>query len=408
MELIISKGSLTGESLAGKTAIVTGAGGGIGYEAARALLWLGARVVIAEINKKRAKAAEECLAREFGDRRVLFVPTDVGDAASVRRLAQKVCAWSGKVDIIINNATIAPLGSVKDIAIDVWDASYGVNLRGPVLMAQTFLPDMIARGEGVFICVTSKGSGYMGAYETFKAGQEHLAVTLADELAGSGVSIFTIGPGFSPTATADSSIPRLAAMMGLEEVELRKAVAPQVISVEAAGAGFAAAAALAEQFHGMEIASLQALHAAGIEAPSERRGTELEEVRYSEAELEEIRSLSVQVRDTLAEQSAGWKQRSIFEQQWLVRSFKKTAGASSEEWLARLDAIQRAAAQPGGAALGQLPFRLKDLAAYYNFLARSAEGYVKDPIEREKQINIVRGWQSEVEELDGLIQSKRS
>lgn len=403
INLIISQGSLTHDSLAGKTAVVTGAGGGIGYEAARALIWLGARVVIAEIQEQAGKSAEENLSKEFGSGLALFVQTDVGDEASVRRLADQAKSWAGSVDIVINNATLAPLGAVKDVPIDTWDASYRVNLRGPVLLAQAFLPDMIARGEGVFICVTSKGSGYMGAYETFKAGQEHLAVTLADELPA-GVKVFTIGPGFSPTATADGAIPRLAEMMGIPEEDLRQMVAPQVISVEAAGAGFAAAAALAERFHGMEIASLQALHAAGIQLEEGKAAPTGS--HYSAEALGQIRALSSRVRVVLAEQSAGWKKRSIFEQQWLVRTFKKTAGATAAEWLERLERIEFLAAEGRGESLSGIKIPLDALAAYYEFLAKSAEGFVKNPREREEQVGIVRGWKRDVEELDSLIKAE--
>ncbi len=404
--MIIAQGSFSQDSLAGKTAIVTGAGGGIGYEAARALVWLGARVIIAEIQAQAGKAAEESLTGEFGEGRALFVQTDVGDEQSVSQLSERAISWAGKVDIVINNATLAPLGAVKDVPIDIWDTSYRANLRGPVLMAQVFLPAMATRGEGVFICVTSKGSGYMGAYETFKAAQEHLAVTLADELDGSGVHIFTIGPGFSPTATADSAIPRLAELMKLPEAELRQMVAPQVISVEAAGAGFAAAAALAERFHGMEIASLQALHAAGIDVEENPQisGGKI----FTDRDLGKIRELSSRIRTTLAEQSAGWKKRSIFEQQWLIRSFKKYAGSSVEDWLERLRQIENLAANGQAATLTALNCPLDKLAGYYKFLADTAKGYVKNADEREKQVTIVRSWQQDVVELDNLLNSSGS
>ena len=98
-------------------------------------------------------------------------------------------------------ATIAVLGMVKDVPIEHWDASYKVNLRGPVLMAQKFLPDMIKRRHGIFVCVSSKGMAFLGGYETFKAAQLHLGDTLDAELEGTGVISFTIGPGLIPTET---------------------------------------------------------------------------------------------------------------------------------------------------------------------------------------------------------------
>ena len=74
--LVISTGTLTRQSLSGQNAVVTGAGGGIGYEAARALIWLGARVVIAEIDSKTGKAAMDSLNQEFGPGSALFIQTD--------------------------------------------------------------------------------------------------------------------------------------------------------------------------------------------------------------------------------------------------------------------------------------------------------------------------------------------
>ena len=76
---LLSQLGLKRDALHGETVVVTGAGGGIGFEAARALLWLGANVVIAEITQQTGRMAEVTLEKEFGKDRVLFVHTDVGD-----------------------------------------------------------------------------------------------------------------------------------------------------------------------------------------------------------------------------------------------------------------------------------------------------------------------------------------
>src|SRR5512137_2284450 len=104
--MIISQLGLKPDALQGETVLVTGAGGGIGYEAARALLWLGANVVIAEINEPNGKQAESHLATEFEPGRVLFIPTDVGDETSVQNLYAQSVRRFGKVDVVFNNATI--------------------------------------------------------------------------------------------------------------------------------------------------------------------------------------------------------------------------------------------------------------------------------------------------------------
>ncbi|HEY3344256.1 MAG TPA: SDR family oxidoreductase, partial [Anaerolineaceae bacterium] len=176
--ILISTGNLTRQTLKGQTAVVTGAGGGIGFEAARALVWLGAHVVIAEIDPQKGKAAEKAIREEFGMGAVMFIHTDIGDERSVAELSRQAIHAYGKVDIVLNNATFAPLGAVLDRPIRDWDASYRANLRGPVLLAQAFLPGMIQRDAGVFACVSSAGGAFMGAYETLKSAQVELARTL--------------------------------------------------------------------------------------------------------------------------------------------------------------------------------------------------------------------------------------
>ncbi len=116
--MVISQIGLSSETLRGETVIVTGAGEGIGLEAARALLWLGANVVIAEINTQSGQQACARLAEEFDEGRVAFVQTDVGDEQSVRQLYDESLRRFGRVDAVINNATIAVLGNVVDLRIE--------------------------------------------------------------------------------------------------------------------------------------------------------------------------------------------------------------------------------------------------------------------------------------------------
>ncbi len=398
--MLISTGKLSQQTLSGKVALVTGAGGGIGYEACRSLLWLGAKTIVAEINRKNGPEFARRLNEEFGPDSAIFIHTDVGDERSIARLAKEAIRHYGKVDIVINNATIASLGAVKDVPIQTWDASYRVNLRGPVLLARAFLAGMIERKYGVFACVSSLGTAYMGAYEAMKAAQVHLGSTLDAELENTGVFAFTIGPGFVPTHTALSAVPQLAAMMGISLDELNAILKEQTISVEAAGAGFAAAVALARQFKGQETASMPALIAAGIEVPKEGRAVQ---VTYSQEECEQILDLARKVRSVLAEQSRGWKQRSVFEQQWLIRGFKKTAGMTVEEWLDTLDRVEQASRGRSSEGLAATHAPLEALAAYHAYMYEMGKGYIKDPLEREKNLAIVRGWQEDAQELGRLL-----
>jgi NAD(P)-dependent dehydrogenase (short-subunit alcohol dehydrogenase family) len=399
--MIIETGSLTRRSLAGRIAVVTGAGGGIGYEAARSLLWLGSKVVIAEINRKTGQRATQRLNQEFSADVALFVRTDVGDEGSVKDLVRRAEKTYGQVDIVLNNATIAPLGAVKDVDIQAWDTSYRVNLRGPVLLARAFIPGMVARDWGVFACVSSTGGAYMGAYESLKAAQVHLGTTLNEELENTQVAAFTIGPGFVPTQTAISSVPKLAAMMGKSEEEMQKVLEAHTLSVEAAGAGFAVAVAMAPRYRGQEISSTQALADAGISISASGQTAEARSLTLEQ--LEQALALCRSVRTTLAEQSAGWRDRSVFERQWLIRTFRQKASLPVDEWLRVLERLEVILEHQDSTALATINAPFDRLAGYYDHLYGMAKGYVKDPVQRDEQLRIVRSWQMEVEQLCSLL-----
>ncbi len=398
--LVISQLGLKQDALQGETILITGAGGGIGYEAARALLWLGANVIIAEIDTMKGKQAEDQLAAEFDPGRVAFVHTDVGDEGSVEKLSTASLQRFGKVDGVINNATIATLGMVKDLPIEEWDRSYRVNLRGPVLLARTFLPDMIRRQHGAFVCVSSKGAAYMGSYESFKAAQVHLADTLDAELEGTGVFAFTIGPGLVPTETAATAVRKLAPMMGMSEGQFYDVNKAIVITPEEAGAGFAASIVFASKFKGTETSSIQALKAADINFGSSIGGQqESAESQAPTRANEQAAALCAKVLQTLKEQSEGWKHRSIFERQWVIRDFRKASGMSAEEWLDALRTLETSLRS--GKTYTKPP--LEKLAAYYEHLADMARGYEKDAAKLEENLRYVYGWRDEVRQLQALL-----
>jgi hypothetical protein len=282
------------------------------------------------------------------------------------------------------------------VPIERWDWSYRVNLRGPVLMARAFLPYMIEQQHGVFVCVSSTGTASLGAYETFKAAQVHLANTLDEELTGTGVSAFTIGPGLVPTETASRAVVELAPRLGMTTEEFWELNHGAVVSVEEAGAGFAASILFAERFHGQEISSIQALRAADI-------GFRATEPAAISAAMDDGRqqhavALCQAVRTTLAEQAEGWRGRSIFERQWVIRDFRKTAGMPVEEWLESLGQLENDL-QSG--TMTRPP--LERLAGYYDHLAQLAEGYEPDPEALQDQLSHVHQWRDEVEELDALL-----
>lgn len=253
---------------------------------------------------------------------------------------------------------------------------------------------MIQRNHGAFACVSSTGTAYLGGYETFKAAQVHLANTLDAELEGTNVNVYTIGPGLVPTETASKAVAKLAPQMGMTVEQFFEMNKGAVLSVEEAGAGFAASIVFAEKFRGQEISSIQALKAADINFGS----VEVEKVTaaVSSGKRHQAQALCEAVYVTLREQSEGWKSRSLFERQWVIRDFKKTAGMPVEEWLLSLDRLKGELA--GDGSFTHLP--LEKLAAYYEHLADLAKGYEKDPAKLQENLRHVYGWRDEVVELE--------
>ncbi len=399
-----SSGKFSKDYLKGQVALISGAGGGIGYEAARALLWLGAKIIIAERDQEKGNSARNNLCDEFSPESIMFFPTDVGDEKSILDLKKQITNQFQPVDIVINNATVAPLGAVLDVPISDWDSSYQVNLRAPVLLAQAFIPEMLQRKSGVFVCVSSQGLEYMGAYEGMKAAQVHLANTLAAELENTGVHVFSIGPGFVPTRTALDSIPKLAVLMHKTETEMQEIVKQYTISIEAAGAGFAAAVVQAKIYHGLEISSLQALIDAGINPQeSEQKKSGPNSVKQSSFDFSLAKTQCEKVLNTLQEQSLGWAARPVFERQWMVRNFKKTSGYPVETWLEKLKQLINLLEKKDITAVEDISLPLENLVKFYENLANMAKSYGKNAAEREQYVQIVLEWAEETKKLDQLM-----
>jgi NAD(P)-dependent dehydrogenase (short-subunit alcohol dehydrogenase family) len=390
--MIIGDLKVSNNLIENKVVIITGAGGGIGLETGKSLLSLNAKVIIAEFDEKKVDSTQSELEKSFDKTSFLVQRTDIGDQSSVTQLKDIVKKRFGEVDIIINNATIAPLGYVWEVPIEDWDRSYAVNLRGVVLMAQAFIPEMKKRNSGTFICVSSTGTTFLGAYETFKAAQVHLANTLADELEGTGVNSLTIGPGLVMTETASRSVEIIAPRMGLSLDQFYELNKNAMLSIMEAGAGFALAAVYADKYRGMEISSMQTLSDAGYQFRSSK-----DSVITSSIDQEEFTQLLDKIHRTLQEQSDGWKQRSLFERQWVIRDFKKSTGEPVENILAWLKEKQS----------GQAGFlkvdveKMQKLSSYYKHLADLAKGYEKDKQKLADSLSHIQSW---IEDIEGLQQ----
>ncbi|RUT45330.1 SDR family oxidoreductase [Paenibacillus anaericanus] len=263
--MLIEKSSFKRDHLKNVTVLLTGGGGGIGYEAARALTWLGANVVIAEIDTTTGMQAQTVINKELNTDKVWFYPIDICNVQELDIMKLSINNRFGAVDVIFNNATVTPFGAIESVSIQDWDQSYFVNVRAPVLLIQKFLPDMLKRNAGVIVFVPSSGAApYMGVYEVFKTAQVELCNTLAGEMEDTNIITYAIGPGLVKTKTAQKGIETIARLMNMSTEEFYRDNEGQILDAEAAGTGFAISVALAKQYNGQEIGSIQALMDGGV------------------------------------------------------------------------------------------------------------------------------------------------
>jgi NAD(P)-dependent dehydrogenase (short-subunit alcohol dehydrogenase family) len=188
--------------LHGRTAIVTGASRGLGRAIARAFAARGANLVLSARGVEDLEhTAEELSART----EVLALALDVSQEAE--RLVEAAERRFGGVDVLVNNASElgpTPLLRLEDLEWRAFEHILRVNVLAPHHLAQLVLPGMRERGEGVVINVSSDAAveAYQtwGGYGASKAALDHLTRTLAAELEGSGVRVYSVDPGNMNTA----------------------------------------------------------------------------------------------------------------------------------------------------------------------------------------------------------------
>lgn len=195
-------------ALAGRTALVTGAGRGIGRAIALGVAAEGARVAL--LSRTADELSEVAAGVNDAGGTALVVTADVGKPTAVAEAAARVLEKFGAVDILVNNAAVVtPLGPTLGVDTDLWAAALAVNVIAVVRLSQLLAPGMISRGWGRIVNVSSgivahpEGMIGMNAYASSKAALEAHTLNLAAELAGSGVTVNVYRPGSVDTAMQD-------------------------------------------------------------------------------------------------------------------------------------------------------------------------------------------------------------
>ena len=250
-------GAGAGFAVAGRVALVTGAGSGIGAALAAALVDRGAAVVIlADLDAVAAASIAEALHRP-GATQVIAVALDVADATALRALVARIESEHGRLDLVCSNAGIGT-GAGVDAPVPLWQRAWDVNLMAHVHAADAALPGMLDRGEGAFLHTCSAAGLLTIAGDAPYAVTKHAAVAFAEWLAltygARGITVTALCPlgvETSMLATEDLLATRfvrgtgrvlktdavaLAALDALESGEMLALPHPEVAAMELARA----------------------------------------------------------------------------------------------------------------------------------------------------------------------------
>ncbi len=273
--LSIDRTGLDRNALSGNVALITGGGGNIGLATARSLAWLGARIIIVDINPQIGSRAAELINSENKENTALFIETDITDEGSVNAVSEKSLTAFGKVDILIHAAMDMSLGAdILNTTVDVLDRQYAISARGALLCIRAFVPGMLERGHGV---VTYLASAFRhptapGNYCATKAATSSVIMSLASELGkveDTGVAVFTMVPGWvgRPASTEERTVPpptgtRLPRRFPGANVGYEERMPPEDL-----GAALSYAIVHASEIHGSGITAGQVLKHIGWKFP---------------------------------------------------------------------------------------------------------------------------------------------
>jgi 3-oxoacyl-[acyl-carrier protein] reductase len=227
--------------LSGRTALVTGASGGLGGAIARALHKQGAIVALSGTRRE----ALENLAAELNER-THVLPCDLSDPAAVEALVPAAEAAMGALDILVNNAGVTRDNLFMRMKDAEWDAVIAVNLTAGFRLARASLKGMMKRRHGRIVGITSvvgvTGNPGQGNYAAAKAGMIGMSKALAQEVASRGITVNCVAPGFiaSPMTEAlnDKQREAVLANVPMAKLGVGEDVAAAVVYLASAEAAY--------------------------------------------------------------------------------------------------------------------------------------------------------------------------
>lgn len=182
-----------------KTAVVSGASGGIGIAVSKALYNAGYNIVL--LYNKNKKPLED----EFSidDKKILMIQGDLSKECDILKIKEEVYATFHGVDVIVNNAGISLIKFFDETTCEEWDRVFDVNVKSAFMLTKAFIPEMINKKSGNIINISSmwgiSGASMEVCYSASKAAMIGMSKALAKELGPSGINVNVIAPGVIET-----------------------------------------------------------------------------------------------------------------------------------------------------------------------------------------------------------------
>ncbi len=214
--------------LTDKIAVVTGAASGIGKCTAQTFCQAGAQVIVADLNEEGGEASAAEL-RDAGGK-ASYIPLNLMDDGSIASFAEAALKSAGQVDILVNAAGFSGNQMFIDNTPDFWDQLIRVNYRGPVALTQALVPQMMERGAGKIVNISSDAGRVGSMGETVYAGAKGAVIaftkSLARELARYKINVNCVAPG--PTETPMmAAVPEKVADALIRAIPFRRLGQPQ-------------------------------------------------------------------------------------------------------------------------------------------------------------------------------------